>query len=455
LFSVRESGKFQGFARVYAPSDPRLKVNWVLPQRMSAELLSSPFRLDWITKYDQFLEIEYKSGEALCRLFPHDASCDVSTAISRIRLSDDNKERRGDRRPISSRLNTTEGCSRRVAGVPRLIGIQSSGGAGLLGPAGASNIKGIPNGRRGVIGSGPFGQLGSIGLTPQPLMQVNAAAAAMAAASALAAMSSNQSSLATAIARNNSGFGNRAFVGMAGLRPHIPPLIPTLPSVPKTCSSAALLNTPGLLTAGLGAHGIPNLMQASHLQTANSAAAFARALQHMGNVNHSALLRGIGNHGASGSLISSGALHSGADNSASGMCNSPPSRQVMELTTNFRRRRSVDSDGSYDGADRALSRRIKDDDYFAGDSNNSRSYDALRRVSPQVTRRRELGERMERSPDRRLKLNILIFTSGRYDRSRSRSIPVDPDALITWDTAQIRAGVGRLDDESDMMVSSP
>ncbi len=50
IFSVRESGRFQGFARLASPSDPRLHVNWVLPSRMSQDMLSSPFKLDWITK---------------------------------------------------------------------------------------------------------------------------------------------------------------------------------------------------------------------------------------------------------------------------------------------------------------------------------------------------------------------------------------------------------------------
>lgn len=50
IFSVKESGRFQGFARLSSPSDPRLHVNWVLPPRMSSNMLSSPFKLDWITK---------------------------------------------------------------------------------------------------------------------------------------------------------------------------------------------------------------------------------------------------------------------------------------------------------------------------------------------------------------------------------------------------------------------
>ena len=50
IFSVCESGKFQGFARLASQSDPRLRIDWVLPPRMSPDMLSSPFRLDWVTK---------------------------------------------------------------------------------------------------------------------------------------------------------------------------------------------------------------------------------------------------------------------------------------------------------------------------------------------------------------------------------------------------------------------
>lgn len=50
IFSVRESGKFQGFARIASPPDSRLKINWVLPPRMNPDMLSHPFKLDWITK---------------------------------------------------------------------------------------------------------------------------------------------------------------------------------------------------------------------------------------------------------------------------------------------------------------------------------------------------------------------------------------------------------------------
>lgn len=51
IFSVRESGRFQGFARIIASSDPRIKVDWVLSSRMNTGLLSNPFRIKWISKF--------------------------------------------------------------------------------------------------------------------------------------------------------------------------------------------------------------------------------------------------------------------------------------------------------------------------------------------------------------------------------------------------------------------
>lgn len=50
IFSVRESGKFQGFARINSSSDPRIKVNWIMPSRMNSNLLSNPFKIKWISK---------------------------------------------------------------------------------------------------------------------------------------------------------------------------------------------------------------------------------------------------------------------------------------------------------------------------------------------------------------------------------------------------------------------
>ena len=53
IFSVAESGRFQGFARLASEceQDPDLQVKWVLPPSLSAKSLLGVFKLDWITKY--------------------------------------------------------------------------------------------------------------------------------------------------------------------------------------------------------------------------------------------------------------------------------------------------------------------------------------------------------------------------------------------------------------------
>ena len=73
IFSVRESGKFQGFARIVSSSDPRIIVDWVMPSRMNTNLLSNPFRIKWISKcvvlfhFISFLGRIYLSrGQVIC-----------------------------------------------------------------------------------------------------------------------------------------------------------------------------------------------------------------------------------------------------------------------------------------------------------------------------------------------------------------------------------------------------
>ncbi|XP_013407349.1 YTH domain-containing protein 1 isoform X2 [Lingula anatina] len=106
IFSVRESGKFQGYARVASESDKdHPPIRWVLPPGLSAKALSGVFKLDWVTRRDlPFTKtahllnpwndnkpvkigrdgqpVEPRCGEALCRMFPADEAIDIS-AITR------------------------------------------------------------------------------------------------------------------------------------------------------------------------------------------------------------------------------------------------------------------------------------------------------------------------------------------------------------------------------------
>ncbi|ESP05545.1 hypothetical protein LOTGIDRAFT_228083 [Lottia gigantea] len=108
IFSVKESGRFQGFARV---SEEATKdhppIRWVLPPGMSARALSGVFKLDWITRHDLSFtkvnhlhnpwndnlpvkigrdgqEIEPTCGETLCRLFPADDNIDLIAIAKKI-----------------------------------------------------------------------------------------------------------------------------------------------------------------------------------------------------------------------------------------------------------------------------------------------------------------------------------------------------------------------------------
>ncbi|CAH1774580.1 unnamed protein product [Owenia fusiformis] len=103
IFSVKESGKFQGYARVAALSDKdHPPIRWVLPPGMTARALSGVFKLDWINRRElpftkvghlrnpwnngkplkigrDGQDIEPSVGEELCRLFPVDENIEITT----------------------------------------------------------------------------------------------------------------------------------------------------------------------------------------------------------------------------------------------------------------------------------------------------------------------------------------------------------------------------------------
>lgn len=96
IFSVQQSGGFQGFARMISESKPANRpVPWVLPERLSNRSLGGVFKVEWLcTKELPFHEtqglfnpfngnkpvkvardgqqVEPKIGKKLCKLFPHD-----------------------------------------------------------------------------------------------------------------------------------------------------------------------------------------------------------------------------------------------------------------------------------------------------------------------------------------------------------------------------------------------
>ncbi|ODM92557.1 YTH domain-containing protein 1 [Orchesella cincta] len=111
IFSVKESGKFSGFARLASRSSPSWRqqgVNWLLPAELSPRRLGGLFHLDWISKSELSFgfthhlynpwnegkpvkigrdgqEIHPDTGAELCRLFPFDPDADYEVALRRIR----------------------------------------------------------------------------------------------------------------------------------------------------------------------------------------------------------------------------------------------------------------------------------------------------------------------------------------------------------------------------------
>ncbi|WAR22699.1 YTDC1-like protein [Mya arenaria] len=117
VFSVRESGKFQGCARLAAMSTKdHPPIRWVLPPGLSPKALSGVFKLDWISRRELDFtktthlhnpwnenrpvkigrdgqEIEPRCGEALCKLFPSDDNVDLNDIVREARKTN---ARRGD-----------------------------------------------------------------------------------------------------------------------------------------------------------------------------------------------------------------------------------------------------------------------------------------------------------------------------------------------------------------------
>ncbi|KAF7688514.1 YTH domain-containing protein 1 isoform X2 [Silurus meridionalis] len=109
VFSVRESGKFQGFARLSSESHHGgSPIHWVLPAGMNAKMLGGVFKIDWICRRElpftksahltnswnehkpvkigrDGQEIETNCGLQLCMLFPPDESIDLYQVIHKMR----------------------------------------------------------------------------------------------------------------------------------------------------------------------------------------------------------------------------------------------------------------------------------------------------------------------------------------------------------------------------------
>lgn len=102
IFSVKESGKFQGFARLASEAKHGGQpMPWVLPPGMNAKALGGVFKLEWLNRRELWFskclhlrnpwndnkevkicrdgqEVEPAVGEALCRLFPEDETVELN-----------------------------------------------------------------------------------------------------------------------------------------------------------------------------------------------------------------------------------------------------------------------------------------------------------------------------------------------------------------------------------------
>lgn len=109
IFSVQQSGCFQGFARMVSESGPMSEpVPWVLPARLSKKSLGGVFKVEWLCTrelpfhethdlYNAFndnkpikvardgQQVEAKVGKKLCRLFPRDSKRRLLEAVSTLK----------------------------------------------------------------------------------------------------------------------------------------------------------------------------------------------------------------------------------------------------------------------------------------------------------------------------------------------------------------------------------
>ncbi|MEE6460034.1 hypothetical protein FKM82_000836 [Ascaphus truei] len=133
VFSVRESGKFQGFARLSSESHHGgSPIHWVLPAGMNAKMLGGVFKIDWICRRElpftksahltnpwnehkpvkigrDGQEIEPECGTQLCLLFPTDDTIDLYQVIHKMR-----HKRRMNSQPRSRGRPTRREATREV-----------------------------------------------------------------------------------------------------------------------------------------------------------------------------------------------------------------------------------------------------------------------------------------------------------------------------------------------------
>lgn len=148
LFSVKESGKFAGFARMGGESRHDVPaVEWELPPGISAKALGGVFEIDWICKKELSFtctthlhnpwnegkpvkigrdgqEIEPKVAEELCRLFPEDETIEMMPILKKSKEMAKLLREKGI--TPNFRRPTATSTSRSSNGAPRRGGLSNS-----------------------------------------------------------------------------------------------------------------------------------------------------------------------------------------------------------------------------------------------------------------------------------------------------------------------------------------
>lgn len=151
IFSVNESGKFAGFARMSGQSRRDIpQVAWVLPPSISVKALGGVFELDWICRKElSFVctahlynswndgkpvkigrdgqEIEPKVGSELCRLFPEDENIEMTPILRKSKETAKMMREKGIRLQYKP---PQRGLSSSMRGGPGGRGGHNSGGFG-------------------------------------------------------------------------------------------------------------------------------------------------------------------------------------------------------------------------------------------------------------------------------------------------------------------------------------
>lgn len=181
IFSVKESGRFAGFARMMGESRRDVPaISWILPSGLSAKALGGVIQVEWVCKKELSFtctahlynpwnegkpvkigrdgqEIETKVGAELCRLFPEDETVDLTPILKKSKESAKILREKGGGRnttiatALSSSNNNNGGAGGMRSGMFR-GGLSRGGGGSMMGRGrGGGNIMTMRGGRKKIF----------------------------------------------------------------------------------------------------------------------------------------------------------------------------------------------------------------------------------------------------------------------------------------------------------------